>query len=134
VKTRKTKNDRTRLHARREEGCPWRLKIGFDLQRSGGYVFTRAGAHIHCSTYGKSWRNKKDHIKFVQKQMAQQLAGITEEDEEYDIPDIMLVSNWHKIFYSRNNTTLLVTDTKTHTLLHCLSLKHTQTSGSLICS
>ncbi|KAK1651548.1 hypothetical protein QYE76_069353 [Lolium multiflorum] len=33
VKTRKTKNDRTRLHARCEEGCPWRLKIGFDLQR-----------------------------------------------------------------------------------------------------
>jgi hypothetical protein len=48
VKTRKTKNDRTRLHARCEEGCPWRLKIGFDLQRSGGYVVTSYEGEHRC--------------------------------------------------------------------------------------
>ncbi|KAM0863033.1 hypothetical protein ACQ4PT_044865 [Festuca glaucescens] len=40
VKIRKVKNDSTRLHAVCEEGCPWSLKVGFDLRRSGGYVVT----------------------------------------------------------------------------------------------
>ncbi|KAM0833372.1 hypothetical protein ACQ4PT_064306 [Festuca glaucescens] len=48
VKTRKTKNDKTRLHAICEEGCPWRLKIGFDLQRSGGYVVTSYEGNHTC--------------------------------------------------------------------------------------
>jgi hypothetical protein len=51
--------------------------------------------------------------------MAQQLAGIIEEDEEYDIPDIMLVSNWHTTFYFTNNITLLVTHTHTHYCIAC---------------
>jgi hypothetical protein len=48
VKTRKTKNDKTRLYARCEEGCPWRLKIGFDLQRSCGYVVTSYEGNQRC--------------------------------------------------------------------------------------
>ncbi|KAM0858742.1 hypothetical protein ACQ4PT_047628 [Festuca glaucescens] len=48
VNTRKTKNDKTRLHARCEEGCPWRLKIGFDLQRSGRYVVTSYEGDHRC--------------------------------------------------------------------------------------
>ncbi|KAM0909138.1 hypothetical protein ACQ4PT_014999 [Festuca glaucescens] len=48
VNTRKTKNDKTRLHAICEEGCPWRLKIGFDLQRSGGYVVTSYEGNHTC--------------------------------------------------------------------------------------
>ncbi|KAK1666822.1 hypothetical protein QYE76_054981 [Lolium multiflorum] len=67
-----------------------RRKAPEEKMKKGVKVFTRAGVHIHCSTCGKSGHNKKGHIKFVQKQMAQQLAGIVEEDEEYDIPDIML--------------------------------------------
>jgi uncharacterized C2H2 Zn-finger protein len=70
-----------------------RRKAPEEKMKKGVKVFTRAGEHIHCSTCGKSWHNKKGHIKYLQKQMAQQLARIVEEDEEYDIPDIMLVSN-----------------------------------------
>jgi hypothetical protein len=89
-----------------------------EKMKKGVKVFTRAGVHIHCSTCGKSGHNKKGHIKFVQKQMAQQLAGIVEEDEEYDIPDIMLVSTWHKTFYFTNNITLPMAHTHTHTHTH----------------
>jgi hypothetical protein len=37
VKIKKIKNDRSRLHAVCEQGCPWMLKAGNDMQRSGGF-------------------------------------------------------------------------------------------------
>jgi hypothetical protein len=44
--------------------------------KKGIKVFTKVGVHIHSSICSKYCHNKRGHTKFVQKQMAQQLARI----------------------------------------------------------
>jgi hypothetical protein len=48
VKIRKIKNNRARVHAVCDEGCPWFLKVGTDFQRSGGFVVTAYEDEHRC--------------------------------------------------------------------------------------
>ncbi|KAM0849543.1 hypothetical protein ACQ4PT_053662 [Festuca glaucescens] len=48
VKIRKIKNNRSRIHAICDEGCPWFLKVGTDIQRSGGFVITAYEDEHRC--------------------------------------------------------------------------------------
>jgi hypothetical protein len=48
VKIRRIKNDRTRLHAVCDVGCPWYMRVGFDLRRSGGFVITQYEGNHRC--------------------------------------------------------------------------------------
>jgi hypothetical protein len=48
VKIRKIKNDRTRLHEVCDDDYPWMLKVGYDMQRIGGYVITAYNGEHRC--------------------------------------------------------------------------------------
>jgi hypothetical protein len=89
-----------------------RRKAPEEKMKKGVKVFTKAGVTIHCSVCGKADHNKRGHLKFVQDQVQQQQDGIIQEDEDYDIPEIIQVRN--------NNTLYCITQLQNTLYYTCL--------------
>jgi hypothetical protein len=103
-----------------------RRKAPEEKMKKGVKVFTKAGVTIHCSVCGKADHNKRGHLKFVQDQVQQQQDGIIQEDEDYDIPEIIQVRN--------NNTLYCITQLQKNSLqntLHNTCFYNLQSTSSL---